>query len=83
MVCTSDDYGGICSTSNTGKFDSFKLDIKNGIKSFNTTEDKKEETVENPKTGNFTQYGIITVAIIAVGTLGYVSIRKFNKFPQA
>lgn len=63
--------------------DSLKLDIKNGIKSFNTTEVKKEETVENPKTGNFTQYGIITVAIIAVGTLGYVSIRKFNKFPQA
>lgn len=83
MVCTNNDYGGTCSTSNTGKFDSFKLDVKNGIKSFNTTEDKKEETVENPKTGNFTQYGIITVAIIAVGTLGYVSIRKFNKFPQA
>lgn len=81
--CVNDGTVTGCATFNTGKFDSFKLDVKNGIKSFNTTEDKKEETVENPKTGNFTQYGIITVAIIAVGTLGYVSIRKFNKFPQA
>lgn len=81
--CVNEDNVSVCSSYDKGRFDSFKLDVKNGIKSFNTTEDKKEETVENPKTGNFTQYGIITVAIIAVGTLGYVSIRKFNKFPQA
>ena len=60
-----------------------KIAFKNTNQKLSRVTEKKEETVENPKTGNFTQYGIITVAIIAVGTLGYVSIRKFNKFPQA
>lgn len=74
----------------TDKVLSFKLDIKNGLKTFSNKveEDKKDEladeVVENPKTGDATRYIILGLGVsIVIGTVAYLKSRKYSKFPQA
>lgn len=63
-------------------YSSFKLDIKNGLKTFSNEEDKKDEVAENPKTGNYYAYGILC-AVALVGGSSYLVIRKRSKFPKS
>lgn len=74
----------------TDKILSFKLDIKNGLKTFSNKveEDQKDvvedEVVENPKTGDATRYIILGLgASLVIGTVAYMKSRKYSKFPQA
>ena len=68
-------------------FSSFKLDIKNGLKTFkveNNSENNNEqnETIKNPKTGLFT--GIATVGTVGLLSFGaYLILKKKNVFPNA
>ena len=68
-------------------FSSFKLDIKNGFKTFkveNNSENNNEqnETIKNPKTGLFT--GIATVGTVGLLSFGaYLILKKKNVFPNA
>lgn len=78
------------STLTTDKILSFKLDIKNGLKTFSNKveEDQKDvvedEVVENPKTGDATRYIILGLgASLVIGTVAYMKSRKYSKFPQA
>lgn len=86
------------STLTIDKILSFKLDIKNGLKTFsNKVEEAKkdevvdeslnevvDEVVENPKTGDATRYIILSLGtLLVIGTLIYMKIRKYSKFPQA
>lgn len=63
-------------------FTAFKLDIKNGLKDFKTSNDNKEETVENPKTG-LEVLGLGTLLILCIGSIIYIKMRKYSKFPQS
>lgn len=63
-------------------YSSFKLDIKNGLKTFSNEEDKKDEVAENPKTGNYYSYGILC-AVALIGGSSYLVIRKRSKFPKS
>lgn len=42
----------------------------------------KEETVKNPETGIFNNYGVVIGSIVVLGVVGYFVIRKRSKFPQ-
>lgn len=76
---------GASITSNV--FDSFKLDIKNGLKTFkvessNETVDNSNSTVQNPETGLFN--GICVVGTVGLLSLGvYLILKKKNVFPKA
>lgn len=47
-----------------------------------TTSTPKEETVKNPDTGLFNNYGVVIGVIVVLGTVGYLGIRKRSKFPR-
>lgn len=65
-------------------FDSFKLDIKNGIKTFkvvnDSPSDKSDEITTNPKTGSFMIIGITAlVCILSFGLCLYFTNKKIKQ----
>ncbi|MCM1370334.1 MAG: hypothetical protein NC181_00375 [Clostridium sp.] len=70
-------------TLTTGKILSFKLDIKNGLKITNT-EEKKDTVVKNPETGDKSSIIVFaSIATLLIGTVAYIKLKKYSKFPQA
>ena len=65
-------------------FDSFKLDIKNGIKTFkvvnDSSSDKSDEITTNPKTGSVMIIGITAlVCILSFGLCLYFTNKKIKQ----
>jgi len=74
----TEDENGLTVNMSGDKILSFKLDIKNGLKSFNPN-NNSQKPVENPKTGKNLGYGVLLI-IILLSAVSYIIIRKKSKF---
>ena len=78
---------GVDFSMSSTAFSSFKLDIKNGLKTFKSefgseNSNEQNEVVKNPKTGLFTGVGVVgTVGVLSFGA--YLILKKKNAFPKA
>ena len=60
-------------------FTSFEMDIYNGMKTYT-----ENNVVENPDTGvSNNLILVVLMAVLVVGVITYIKIKKYSKFPQA
>lgn len=84
---TNESGSGVDFSMTSNAFSSFKLDIKNGLKTFKSesgseNSNEQNEVVKNPKTGLFTGVGVAgTVGVLSFGA--YLILKKKNAFPKA
>lgn len=63
-------------------FTSFKIDLKNGIKTYSNV-DLKDNVVANPDTGvSNSLIVVVLIALLVIGLITYIRIKKYSKFPQ-
>ena len=64
-------------------FTSFEMDIYNGMKTYTNVE-AENNVVENPDTGvSNNLILVVLMAVLVVGVITYIKIKKYSKFPQA
>ena len=74
VTITGEDDAGTTKIT-VDKILSFSLDIKNGLKTYNNTND----IVVNPKTGDLTKYIVLGLGIsIILGAVAYTKSKKYN-----